>query len=1434
MALKIQNRIAAAIIAVAALAAVLPSASYARTQDILNIAFDDVATNDFPGEVGFEGSENARVVEDGVGNKAFSMDTGFIDNTFYVDFVGVPTDNRFVIQFDAGFRNMAAGGEIAVNSAAGTSTALLNIRPDGKIYTTDGKHCGGISLGGYTNIAVVVDPVLKFFSVFVNEKCSIDCWALPASASDISGLQISTNAGTKAQAQLLLDNIRVYKSETILRSTVSAKYNSDSVEFTPVEEDKIPQKVYINDTLDSGYGGTLNAKNNEITAETDTTGNRYIRINKKSNNDAMVDNTLSVSSKNLVFELDVRYDGQTPGGTGLFFLRDTASGESMVNFNPLRFSQGVLKAGSKTVSITKRTWHTVSLLLDLAEGKYDIYVDGNPLLTGGFISSGFQKPTLWRIYVEGGTEMGELLIDNLRAYEGTEIRDISGETAEKVSVYSDDAAEEFLSGKTALAAYNNKLYAARKKQTTDLPCIIEGDEVLVSPETMKQLFGEQVNINGGTIRIGNVTMTEDSTEMKVGTKTVNIETAPRVVDGVMRIPARAYGMNALEEGCFVDDEHGMFVVSQTPVSLTDTRLKEANKYLFFNRYSAQELKEKLTNNMGGDLTKHPRILADGDDFARLREEIKTDANKSKWFEAIKKKADNYMSREPQEYQIINNRLLDVANEAVTRTGILGMAYQITGDTKYADRCRAELEKICSYQDWHPDHSLDSGTMALAVAIGFDWIYDTLTPAQRQSIMEASKRLGLEQGEANYYGTATYRNTFWNKTETNWGAVVNSGYMNLAFAIAELDIDYTMDIAEKALRSMEYPIYRIAPDGAWYEGPSYWNYFFRTLCYGLAGYESAIGETHEAVNYKGAQGLCDYQLYFSDPSGYSNNFHDGNIGKINCEGQFYFADKHNRDSVTKLCVEFMDKNNIAPNIYNLLWYDVDSQTEETEKLPTDGYFREAEFMSMRQNWDDENALWVSAHGGYANEAHDHIDNGTFVMNLGGIRWAIDLGQEPFSYQTPNPALVAGYDGYYYYRRKGEGHNIVVINPDDKLEMLQDQFAEVSKPVSSIGRAYSTIDLSASYEDVNSYKRGYLLSEGRRAFTVRDEIDLKESSELYWFMHTKGEIIIVDNNTALINQDGKQLKVQFITDAAESELTVMAAEKLPQSPKFTETANTGVSKLTLKLKASGRVNITAKMSLASESPSSTPPEDIPIDQWTVEGDDTVAGAELESSAALDSITLNGTPVYGFSPDTFHYTYSLEEGEPIPQVGASGSDDIEQQTYSMPDGSTVFEIRAIDETGLYRPYVVKVLPYVEQEIAGYKRHKVVGADVSSEQTSENNVRANSYDGDFNTRWSAKGEGEWIVHDLGEEREIDAVGIAFFRGSARKCKFDILVSTDGENFTKLMSETSSGTTDDLEVYELDETVKARYVKFVGYGSDATTNGEWNNVVELAALQTK
>lgn len=108
------------------------------------------------------------------------------------------------------------------------------------------------------------------------------------------------------------------------------------------------------------------------------------------------------------------------------------------------------------------------------------------------------------------------------------------------------------------------------------------------------------------------------------------------------------------------------------------------------------------------------------------------------------------------------------------------------------------------------------------------------------------------------------------------------------------------------------------------------------------------------------------------------------------------------------------------------------------------------------------------------------------------------------------------------------------------------------------------------------------------------------------------------------------------------------------------------------------------------------------------------------------------------------------------------------------------------------------------------------SAASASSNSDKAgNTLDGYLLTRWSASGDGQWIRYDLGHERTLTGVDIAWYKGGSRRYRFEVQVSADGNSFTPVFSGESSGKTTKREPYELPPT-PARWVRIVGHGNSA------------------
>ncbi|MBS4208863.1 DNRLRE domain-containing protein [Bacillus sp. FJAT-50079] len=111
------------------------------------------------------------------------------------------------------------------------------------------------------------------------------------------------------------------------------------------------------------------------------------------------------------------------------------------------------------------------------------------------------------------------------------------------------------------------------------------------------------------------------------------------------------------------------------------------------------------------------------------------------------------------------------------------------------------------------------------------------------------------------------------------------------------------------------------------------------------------------------------------------------------------------------------------------------------------------------------------------------------------------------------------------------------------------------------------------------------------------------------------------------------------------------------------------------------------------------------------------------------------------------------------------------------------------------------------------------------DGNVPENTIDDDLGTRWSAQGEGQWLIVDLGKVAEVGYVGLAFHSGDIRQTFFDLELSADGVTWNRVLeNQASSGASVNLEAFDFQDQ-PARYVKFIGLGN---SRNDWNSLTAV------
>jgi unsaturated chondroitin disaccharide hydrolase len=113
------------------------------------------------------------------------------------------------------------------------------------------------------------------------------------------------------------------------------------------------------------------------------------------------------------------------------------------------------------------------------------------------------------------------------------------------------------------------------------------------------------------------------------------------------------------------------------------------------------------------------------------------------------------------------------------------------------------------------------------------------------------------------------------------------------------------------------------------------------------------------------------------------------------------------------------------------------------------------------------------------------------------------------------------------------------------------------------------------------------------------------------------------------------------------------------------------------------------------------------------------------------------------------------------------------------------------------------------------------------DGNMPQNTLDNNLSTRWSANGDGQWIRFDLGTTKTVSQVAVAWYQGNVRRATFTLQTSTDNTTWTTRQVGQSSGTTLQLEPYNITD-VTARYVGIIGHGNSINT---WNSITEVDIL---
>lgn len=1161
-----------------------------------------------------------------------------------------------------------------------------------------------------------------------------------------------------------------------------------------------------------------------------------------------IDLPVSTGSNELTLETSIAYKGTLSSSKNIF----TISGSNSAYLIFMKLSpQGVLTLydGTLLATLTEGVFCDITLIINFEQGVCTAKIDGKTQVldlpftgTGGVLKDA-AKSRIQMLSITSDTEKFYM-----NYYYAKGIGNSSEDSVEKIEVNKTTVKRRMkdhvlMTTNSSKALVDNKVKNI-DSSNPDVAPTIKNSRTMVPLRFISEAFKAKVKYdeatNQATITLDNkeIVVTQNSDKYLVNGEERFFDVAPCNIGGRILVPLRAIS-ETLDKGVFYD-KCGYILIGDDAINydLDNPYDKEtldlAVRDIIFDSPTSEEVTALIKqNNPNND---HPRLLMRKDDLPALREKVKNDPVTASYMQDVIKAADEALTLDPLPYGRVDGpRMLQTNRKAVDRIEAMGFAYLITGDEKYARGCIDVLMNVCTdtFPDWNPYHFLDVGELSAGVALGYDWCYDVMTEEERKIVEEAIYNKSLKEimKDLNFETTSEERTFKWNSSASsaypqNWVSVCVGGCSMAALVIGDKNEEYGKiagEVISKGIEHVKDLLARFAPDGSWYEGPNYWLLAYEFFALGFTSYKTALGTDFGLTNAIGFENGGSFVIGASAPVGVFNLSVCAPYLN-NCPEIYYLANEFNNSTYTAWCRTFKEKKGFEGDYRDILWYRPDLDTSSTEGLTLDGVWRGFTVGSARTGLTDSD-LYVGFHAADS-VGNLHMDSGTFILDMFGIRWAYELGYDPLDYSNGIRTNR--------YRARAEGHNTMIFNPQYDKDINTSANCSVDRFEYNSQNTILVSDLSDVHKGmgVKSRIRGIMVDKVTKQTIIQDEFETEYPSEMYHFIHTPGEIeLSSDGKSAILTKAGKKFYVEILGDN-DFTFEKTRAVPLPTSPDVEMISDEQIWKLVIHKNdvTKGTISVMMAPLAGDETSVKSAYEVTPISSWQLK--------EEKELPTLSKITIGGREIKLNDGQTVYYElYDLYNSEGLGfNIEAQGDGDI--KITQLSDDNNVAKI-TITKDGLVNTYYLDLTSVGVNEIdfaaftsknkvstmKGLTEVEIVNA-YSSYVPQEANPPLSTIDGDFNTRFSTDLLGGFIEFDLGSVKNISHVGVAFSVGDKRSTLFRIATSEDGKVWREKLNVFSPDDTLEEVAYDIGST-NARYVRLIGYGN--TQNSNWFSPTEVS-----
>ena len=437
---------------------------------------------------------------------------------------------------------------------------------------------------------------------------------------------------------------------------------------------------------------------------------------------------------------------------------------------------------------------------------------------------------------------------------------------------------------------------------------------------------------------------------------------------------------------------------------------------------------------------HPRLFFSENDFKRLRKEVEAGGNATlcvlddKMMHLAKTQglSDKEIDFDPERDKSTFN---SVARRIAARIVSDAYGYRMTGEKEYLEHAISNIDLFAdNFRDWTTNYYLENSELCYSFAIAYDWLYKDLPKKTLKKMVDAIESVG-------YDDAADPKKSSFYSSEGNWNPVCNACLVCAAIATYEKHPERSAQIIEKAIQTVPTCLGSLfEPDGASPEGPSYWDYaviFASQLCMVL---EDNFGSDFGLTDFNGFRGAYKFRMFAVSNTGGWFNYGDCNPkGAETCMALWYYAWKFGRTDILFRDVKALPDARISSPrglpmaiACALRLGKFKTSVPEELLLTCRGT---ANLIIARGGWSKKDA-YLGVKGGKGKAGHSHLDEGSFIYEADGVRWADEFVHPKYElYRRASRALkkegksFKWYDKFVYNNRR---HSTLTVNDTDMKE------------------------------------------------------------------------------------------------------------------------------------------------------------------------------------------------------------------------------------------------------------------------------------------------------------------------------------------------------------------------------------------------------------------